>query len=190
MRDMDMPMRQRPNLWSMRCYGASPPIPAGCPRAPTWARDSSCPKRSGDAGGASIVLDAGDDTSTGEPWEAFSLDSLQRSFEDFERFGVAGNHDHGEFVSTYLADLGWTMLDGEVVEGPGATTLLGIDDPRSSGLGTWRDEKDLSFADVEERIADDVCELDEQDERIATLLQDGPRRAAMGRAARDVVREA
>ena len=29
------------------------------------------------------------------------------------------------------------MLDGEVVhDGPAGTTLLGVDDPRSSGLGT------------------------------------------------------
>ena len=49
----------------------------------------------------------------------------------------------------YLADHGWTMLDGEIVDGPGGTTLLGVDDPRSSGLGTWRDETGLSFAEVE-----------------------------------------
>ncbi len=49
----------------------------------------------GDAAGATVVLDAGDDTSTGEPWEAFSLDSLDGAFDDWERFGVAGNHDHG-----------------------------------------------------------------------------------------------
>lgn len=120
-----------------------------------------------DEAGATAILDAGDDTSTGEPWEAFSLDSLQRSFEDFERFGVAGNHDHGEFVSTYLADLGWTMLDGEVVEGPGATTLLGIDDPRSSGLGTWRDETGLTFDEVAERMADAACAAEE---RVDTVL--------------------
>ena len=68
----------------------------------------------GEAAGASVVLDAGDDTSTGQPWEAFSLDSLASAFEDWDRFGVAGNHDHGTFVSSYLADEGWTMLDGEV----------------------------------------------------------------------------
>ena len=43
------------------------------------------------------------------------------AFEDLDRFGVAGNHDHGSFVTDYLADLGWTMLDGEVVEGPGGS---------------------------------------------------------------------
>ena len=53
----------------------------------------------GEAAGASVVLDAGDDTSTGQPWEAFSLDSLQAAFDDWDRFGVAGNHDHGTFVT-------------------------------------------------------------------------------------------
>ena len=84
----------------------------------------------GEAAGATVVLDAGDDTSTGQPWEAFSLDSLAAAFDDWDRFGVAGNHDHGTFVSTYLADEGWTMLDGEVVDAPWGGTLLGVDDPR------------------------------------------------------------
>ena len=101
-----------------------------------------------DAGGATAVLDAGDDTSTGQSWEAFSLDSVTDAFEGYDRFAVAGNHDHGDFVTDYLDDLGWTMLDAEVVDGPGGATLLGVDDPRSSGLGSWRDETGLSFDEV------------------------------------------
>ena len=120
-----------------------------------------------DAGGATAVFDAGDDTSTGESWEAFSLDSVTNAFEGYERFGVAGNHDHGAFVPDYLDDLGWTMLDGEVVEGPGGAPLLGVDDPRSSGLGNWRDETGLSFEEVGSRLADAACT---SDERIATIL--------------------
>ncbi len=124
----------------------------------------------GEAAGATVVLDAGDDTSTGQPWEAFSLDSLQAAFEDWERIGVAGNHDHGDFVSTYLADLGWTMLDGEVVDAPWGGTLLGVDDPRSSGLGSWRDETGLSFGEVETRLADVACAAEEDGERVSTVL--------------------
>ena len=71
----------------------------------------------------------------------------------YDRWGVAGNHDHGSFVRNYLADHGWTMLDGEVVDGPGRRTLLGVDDPRSSGLGSWRDETGLSFDEVGYRLA-------------------------------------
>jgi predicted phosphodiesterase len=102
-----------------------------------------------DAGGATAVFDAGDDTSTGQSWEAFSLDSVTNAFEGFDRFAVAGNHDHGSFVTDYLDDLGWKMLDGEVIDGPGGATLLGVDDPRSS------------------RLADAACD---SEDRIATIL--------------------
>ncbi len=124
----------------------------------------------GEAAGATVVLDGGDDTSTGQPWEAFSLDSLAAAFDDWDRFGVAGNHDHGTFVSTYLADEGWTMLDGEAVDAPWGGTLLGVDDPRSSGLGSWRDESGLSFTEVGERLADAACAAADDGERVSTVL--------------------
>ena len=124
----------------------------------------------GDVVGAKVVLDAGDDTSTGQPWEAFSLDSLADTFDDWDRFGVAGNHDNGTFVSTYLADQGWTMLDGETVDAPWGGTLLGVDDPRSSGLGSWRDESGLSFTEVGQRLADAACAAAEDGERVSTVL--------------------
>ena len=52
------------------------------------------------------------------------------------------------------------MLDGEAVDGPGRHRLLGVDDPRSSGLGSWRDETGLSFDEVGDRLADAACEAD------------------------------
>lgn len=143
-----------------------------------------------DAGGATVVLDAGDDTSTGEPWEAFSLDSLDEAFDEYDaRVVVAGNHDHGSFVARYFRKLGWTHLDGEVVEPFGDVRLLGVDDPRSSGLGAWRDEKDLSFAELRTRIADEACALDEEGERVATLMvHDGNLgREALARGCVDLV---
>lgn len=124
----------------------------------------------GDRAGATVVLNAGDDTSTGATWEAFSLDSVSAAFDDYDRFGVAGNHDSGDFVVDYLADHGWQMLDGEVVEGPGGGTLLGVADPRSSGLGSWRDETGLSFEEVGTRLADVACEAAEEDGPVGTLL--------------------
>lgn len=121
-------------------------------------------------GGAEAVFDAGDDTSTGKEWEAFSLDSLADTFDDYSRWAVAGNHDHGTFVRSYLTDLGWTYFDDEVIDGPGDTRILGVDDPRSSGLGNWRDESDLTFAEVRARLADAACEADEDGDRVDTLL--------------------
>ncbi len=128
----------------------------------------------GDAAGAEAVFDAGDDTSTGSTWEAFSLDSLDAAFDDGpyadSKWAVTGNHDHGSFVADYLADHGWTVLDGEAVDGPAGIRLLGVGDPRSSGLGSWRDETGLSFDEVAARLADAACEADEDGDRITTIL--------------------
>lgn len=125
----------------------------------------------GDRGGATFLLDAGDDTSTGQPWEAFSLESLDHAFEDYdERYAIAGNHDNGDFVSEYDAKLGLTTLRGEVVDGPDGMRLLGVNDPRSSGLGTWRDERGISFAEQEQRLADLACRHDQDGDRVTTLL--------------------
>ncbi|WP_322937071.1 metallophosphoesterase family protein [Nocardioides bizhenqiangii] len=124
-----------------------------------------------DRGGATAVFDAGDDTSTGESWEAFSLDSLDEAFEDYDRWAVTGNHDHGTFVRSYLGDLGWTYFDdGEVVDGPGDTRILGADDPRSSGLGNWRDETGLTFEELRSRLAEATCDAEEDGDRVDTLL--------------------
>ncbi|WP_377320995.1 metallophosphoesterase [Pimelobacter simplex] len=124
-----------------------------------------------DRAGATTVFDAGDDTSTGSHWEAFSLDSVAAAFDDFEgRWAVAGNHDNGSFVRAHLEKLGWTYFDDEVVEGPGGSRLLGVDDPRSSGLGNWRDEKGLSFAEVADRVTEAACAADADGERPGTIL--------------------
>lgn len=125
----------------------------------------------GDRAGATAVLDAGDDTSTGSTWEAFSLDSLTAAFDGYDRWAVAGNHDNGPFVGGYLADHGWEVLAGEVVEGPGGGSLLGVSDPRSSGLGSWRDETGLSFDEVGSRLADAACDAaEEEGEPLGTIL--------------------
>ena len=139
-----------------------------------------------DAGGATGVFDAGDDTSSGKSWEAFSLDSLSETFEDLDRWGVAGNHDHGSFVRSYLEDRGWTMLDGESVDGPGGSRLFGVDDPRSSGLGSWRDETGLSFEEVGSRIGEAACATDE---RVGTILVHDANlgREALARGCADLV---
>ena len=121
----------------------------------------------GDRAGATVVFDAGDDTSTGQPWEAFSLDSVSEAFNGYDRFSVLGNHDSGEFVADYLDGLGWEVLDGEVVDGPGGGPLIGVADPRSSGLGNWRDETGLTFSEVGERFSDAICAAEE---RVATVL--------------------
>ncbi|GAA4809724.1 metallophosphoesterase [Nocardioides caeni] len=125
----------------------------------------------GDRAEASALFDLGDDTSTGERWEAFSLDSVAAAFDDYDgHWGVAGNHDHGGFVRSHLEDLGWTYFDGEVVDGPGDSRIIGVDDPRSSGLGNWRDETGLTSAEVAEALTEEVCRADEEGDRVSTVL--------------------
>jgi len=125
----------------------------------------------GDAGGATFLLDAGDDTSTGSTWEAFSLESLDKAFADYdERYAVPGNHDNGDFVPEHLDRLGFTTLAGDLVDAPEGIRLLGAGDVRSSGLGSWRDEPGVSFADQQQLIADLACEHDTDGDRVSTLL--------------------
>jgi hypothetical protein len=125
----------------------------------------------GNAGGATLLFDAGDDTSTGEPWESFSLDSLAETFADLdEKYQVPGNHDNGTFVNEYLADKGFTVLEGEPTETGDGIRLLGVPDPRSSGLGSWKTTSGISFDDLANQLADIACEADDNGERIATLL--------------------
>ena len=132
-----------------------------------------------DRGGATAVLDGGDDTSNGATWEAFSLDSLSAAFGDLDRWSVTGNHDNGSFVGDYLADHGWHVLDGHVVRGPGGTTLLGIGDPRASGFADYKAQSGSSIEQVGHELADVACA---QRERVTTLLVHD---ATMGREALD-----
>jgi hypothetical protein len=118
-----------------------------------------------------VLLDGGDDTSTGEAWEAFSLDSLTKAFDGYEQqVAVAGNHDNGRFVSDYLADHGVTMLTGEPIKGVDGIRLIGAPDPRSSGLGNWKTITGTTFDEQADSLADAACTADEDGKRVGTLL--------------------
>ncbi len=135
-----------------------------------------------DTAGATVLLDAGDDTSTGRPWEAFSLDSLAEAFQDYEKYAATGNHDEGPFVSEYLDNLGFTVLTGTPVDGVDGIRLLGDADPRSSGLGSWRTAVATTLRQRGTELADAACASNDAGERISTLLVHD---AALGRESLD-----
>jgi hypothetical protein len=118
-----------------------------------------------------MLFDGGDDTSTGQEWESFSLDSLAEAFDDFDdKYQVPGNHDNGTFIADYLEDRGFTVLLGEPVVSSEGIRILGFPDPRSSGLGNWKTTTDVTFEDQADNLADVACEADERGERIPTVL--------------------
>ena len=122
----------------------------------------------GDRAGATVVLDAGDDASTRQPSEAFSLDSVSEAFRRLRPFAVAAATTPGDFVADYFDGLGCdNPRQCRPVEGPDDDRSIGIADPRSSGLGDWRDESGYSFTEVGERFSEAVCDAED---RVATVL--------------------
>jgi predicted phosphodiesterase len=119
----------------------------------------------GDAGGAALLINAGDDTSTGGTWEAFSVNSLAKAFEGYDVVAVAGNHDPGPAIVEQYERAGFTVLSGEPAEVAGIR-FLGDRDPRESGLTAVRREDGETVEEVGERLAEVACE----DGDIAVLL--------------------
>lgn len=112
---------------------------------------------------ASMLIDLGDDTSTGASWETFSLNSLASEFKGFDIVSVAGNHDKGDTVAEQMRDKGFTVLDGKPVE-VGGVRFLGSSDPRSSGLtaGYFGDPHDnaAALAAQDDELTAAACEGD------------------------------
>jgi len=123
------------------------------------------------AGKATVIVDAGDDTSSGQSWESFSLESLDDAFHDFPvKVFVAGNHDHGGFVTSYLEKAGWTHLDGKVVTPFAGVRIMGVDDPRANGLVDPANTDPGNFAAATQKLSDTICEDAAKGDRIATVI--------------------
>ena len=89
----------------------------------------------GDAVGATIVLDSGDDFGASQSWEAFSTNSLGTTFKHYDqRFVSPGNHDWAPFTKDAYDKAKFTVLDGSTKELEGGMTIIGDRDPRRSGL--------------------------------------------------------
>ena len=118
---------------------------------------------------ANLIINAGDDTSTGGSWEAFSINSMERAYEDFEKVAVTGNHDKGSFVGRALEDAGFQVLDGEPVDVEGIR-FLGASDPRSSGLTAGYAQNSGSIEEQGKRLTEVACD----DENVSTVVVHSP----------------
>ena len=119
-----------------------------------------------EAAGVSTVLDAGDDTSSGASWEAFSIDSLMETFADYEVVVAPGNHDNTGFVANRFKDKGAHVLAGEPIEVNGIS-ILGVPDPRYSDYTPEKRDGEMTIEELGEQVADIACS---NDEPISTLL--------------------
>jgi hypothetical protein len=118
-----------------------------------------------DAAGASLVLDTGDDTSSGSSWEAFSIDSLAAATEGLDVVAVPGNHDRGDMVAERMSELGFVVLDDEPVNVQGIR-FLGDADPRGTGLTANISQGVESVTEQAARLTRIACD----DGEISTVL--------------------
>jgi predicted phosphodiesterase len=125
---------------------------------------------------AKLVIDAGDDTSSGQRWEAFSINSLAEHFKHYKIVAVAGNHDAGGFVEGMMRKHGFTVLDSKPVEVEGIR-FLGDSDPTSTGLGSADSPGDETVQEQSARLADVACEQTDKQE-IDTFVVHDPSSAA------------
>lgn len=119
---------------------------------------------------ARMLIDLGDDTGQGASWESFSINSLSREFEGFEKVAVAGNHDT-DAVAEQMADKGFKVLDGRPVE-VGGVRFLGGSDPRGTKLTGYTEDaktRNGSLAEQDASLRDVACSADEAGDRVAVL---------------------
>lgn len=122
---------------------------------------------------ASMLIDLGDDTSSGGKWEEFSINSLAKEFNGFETVAVAGNHDTGPFIRKTMRSAGFNVLDGKPIDIDGIR-FLGSSDPRSSGLtaGYSGDESDsiAAIGKQDEELTKAACD----DGSVSVLIAHSP----------------
>jgi predicted phosphodiesterase len=125
-----------------------------------------------DAGGATMVISLGDDTSSGESWEAFSINSLDEAFGDYKyKVAVTGNHDQGTFIPEALQEKNWVMPNDEVIEVNGIA-FAGSNDPRSSNLGHGIKTVGEEIGDQSQELAATTCDPENVDKHITLLTHD------------------
>lgn len=126
----------------------------------------------GKVAGAKILIDAGDDSSSGQAWEVFSINSLAQHFKDLKVVAVAGNHDAGGHIEDAMRKNKFTVLDSKPVEVEGIR-FLGDSDPTRTGLGSADSPGDETTGEQSKRLADVACDQPE-DKRISTFVVHDP----------------
>jgi len=126
----------------------------------------------GKVAGAKVLIDAGDDSSSGQTWEGFTINSLAQHFKDLKVVAVAGNHDAGGYIESEMRKNKFTVLDSKPVEVEGIR-FLGDSDPTKTGLGSADTPGDETTAQQSARLADVACDQP-ADKPISTMVVHDP----------------
>ncbi len=127
-------------------------------------------RRIADQADARLLIDLGDDTSQGDAWENFSINSLAREFDGFDVVAVGGNHD-ADPTTEQMRKRGFRVLDGEPVE-VGGVRFLGQTDPRGTTIAGYTedaDARDSALAEQDARLREAACASDERGQRVGVL---------------------
>ncbi|HEY0471930.1 MAG TPA: metallophosphoesterase [Kribbella sp.] len=130
----------------------------------------------GKVAGAKVVIDAGDDTSGGEAWEVFSINSLAQQFHNLKVVAVGGNHDAGGIIVNAMKKNNFVVLESKPVEVEGIR-FLGDSDPTKTGLGAADVPGKETKAQQGTRLADIAC-AETGKNQISTLVVHDPRSGA------------
>jgi hypothetical protein len=121
---------------------------------------------------AKVLIDAGDDSSSGQSWEVFSINSLAQHFHDLTVVSVAGNHDAGGFIENAMRKNKFIVLDSKPVDVEGIR-FLGDSDPTKTGLGSASIPGAETVDQQATRLADVACK-ETGDKQISTMVIHNP----------------
>ncbi|MDX6238392.1 MAG: hypothetical protein QOG10_3207 [Kribbellaceae bacterium] len=121
---------------------------------------------------AKVLIDAGDDSSSGQSWEVFSINSLAQHFRDLKVVSVAGNHDAGGFIENAMRKNNFIVLDSKPVDVEGIR-FFGDSDPTRTGLGSASTPGKETPTQQGTRLADVACK-ETGDKQISTMVVHNP----------------
>lgn len=123
---------------------------------------------------ADVLIDAGDMVMSGTSVESSCVNTFAGALPDGVPAVVAtGNHD-SVTTARQLREAGYIVLGGEAIDVAGLR-LLGDTDPTLTSIGDGtRPERDETFGEMGERLADVACQAQDDDDPVDLLVVHNP----------------
>jgi len=124
--------------------------------------------------GADLLIDAGDVVMSGTSVESYCVNAFAAALpDDLPAVVATGNHD-SVTTADQLADAGYAVLDGRIIDVAGVR-LLGDTDPTLTAVGEGTSpEREESAREMGERLADVACEARDEGDGVDMLVVHNP----------------